>query len=219
LRAGSREFSDEVTNGRVLVTRGVWLEVNEMNWQIDNAHSHVGFKVRHMMISTVRGEFEEFWGTIDFDEENPEETTVDVTIDAASINTREEDRDNHLRSEDFLYVERYPEIAFKSKRVELIDENYATLIGDLTIRGETHEVELDVAYQGMAQSPWGTMSAGFSATTTLNRKDWGLVWNKALETGGFLVGDKLDVEIEVELVKQDAEEAVEEAERAMEEAR
>jgi polyisoprenoid-binding protein YceI len=219
LRAGSREFSDEVTNGRVLVTRGVWLEVNEMNWQIDNAHSHVGFKVRHMMISTVRGEFEEFWGTIDFDEENPEETTVDVTIDAASINTREEDRDNHLRSEDFLYVERYPEITFKSKRVELIDENYATLIGDLTIRGETHEVELDVAYQGMAQSPWGTMSAGFSATTTLNRKDWGLVWNKALETGGFLVGDKLDVEIEVELVKQDAEEAVEEAERAMEEAR
>jgi polyisoprenoid-binding protein YceI len=208
-----------VTGGRVFLARDVWLEVKNMNWQIDNAHSHIGFRVRHMMISTVRGEFEEFWGSIDFDEENPEETTVDVTIDAASINTREEDRDNHLRSEDFLWAEEYPEITFKSSRVELVDEDHAVLTGDLTIRGETHEVELDVAYQGMAQSPWGTMSAGFSATTTLNRKEWGLVWNKALETGGFLVGDKLDVEIEVELVKQDVEEAVEEAERAMEAAR
>lgn len=186
------------------------------SWQIDNAHSHIGFKVRHMMISTVRGEFEAFSGTIDFNEADPEATTVDVTIDAASINTREEDRDNHLRSEDFLYVEKYPEITFESTRVDLIDDEHATLIGDLTIRGETHEVELDVEYQGMAKSPWGTMSAGFSATTTLNRKDWGLTWNQALETGGILVGDKLEVVIEVELIKQDAEEAEEEAERAME---
>lgn len=186
------------------------------SWQIDDAHSHIGFKVRHMMISTVRGEFETFSGTIDFNEANPEATTVDVTIDAASINTREEDRDNHLRSEDFLYVEKYPEITFESTRVELIDDEHATLIGDLTIRGETHEVELDVEYQGMAKSPWGTMSAGFSATTTLNRKEWGLTWNQALETGGILVGDKLEVVIEVELIKQDAEEAEEEAERAME---
>ncbi|HEX6386588.1 MAG TPA: YceI family protein [Anaerolineae bacterium] len=120
------------------------------------------------------------------------------------------------KGEDFLDVEKYPEIIFESKRVELDDEEHATLIGDLTIRGETHEVELDVEYQGMAKSPWGTMSAGFSAWTTLNRKDWGLAWNQALETGGFLVGDKLDVEIEVELVKQDVEEAEEEAQEAME---
>ena len=190
-----------------------------MNWQIDNAHSHIDFKVRHMMISTVRGEFKEFEGSIDFNEDDPEQTKVDVAVDAASIDTREEDRDNHLRSPDFLNAERYPEITFRSKRVELIDDDSARLIGDLTIRGETHEVELDVEYQGMAQSPWGSMSAGFSATTSLDRKDWGLTWNKALETGGFLVGDKLDVEIEVELIKQDVEEAEEEAEAAMEAAR
>lgn len=190
-----------------------------MNWQIDNAHSHIGFKARHMMISTVRGSFEEFAGTIDFNEGSPEETAVEVTIDAASINTRQEERDTHLRSADFLHVEEYPEITFTGKHIELLDEDHAILTGDLTIRGETHEVELDVTYQGMAQSPWGAVSAGFSATTTLNRKDWGLVWNQALETGGFLVGDKLEVEIELELVKQDAQEAAAEAEQAQEAAR
>lgn len=190
-----------------------------MNWTIDSAHSHIGFRVRHMMISTVRGEFTNFDGTIDFDEDNPEATEVHVTIDAASIDTREEDRDNHLRSADFLHVEEYPEITFEGTRVELLDDEHARLHGDLTIRGETHPVELDVAYQGMAQSPWGSMSAGFSATTTLNRKNWGLTWNQALETGGILVGDELKVEIEIELVKQDVEEAEEEAETAIEAAR
>lgn len=190
-----------------------------MTWTIDSAHSRIDFKVRHMMISRVRGEFEDFEGTIDFNEENPEATTIDVTIDAASINTRAEDRDNHLRSEDFLYVEKYPEIRFRSKRVELIDEEHALLIGDLTIRGESREVELDVEYHGMAQSPWGTMSAGFSATTSFNRKDWGLQWNQALETGGVLVGDQVDVSIEVELIKEDVAEAEEEAEEAIESAR
>lgn len=185
-----------------------------MSWQIDSAHSHIGFAVRHMMISRVRGKFNEFHGTIDFNEDNPEATTVDVTIDAASIDTREPDRDNHLRSADFLYVEKYPHITFKSKRVELLDDEHATLIGDLTIRGETHEVKVDVEFQGMAKSPWGTMSAGFSAHTTLNRKDWGLMWNKTLETGGVLVGDKVDVEIELELVNQDVQEAEKEAEMA-----
>lgn len=187
-----------------------------MNWQIDSAHSHISFRVRHMMISRVRGEFTEFDGTIDFDENSPEQTDVEVTIEAASIDTQEEDRDEHLRSEDFLYVEKYPTIDFRSKRVELIDEEHAKLIGDLTIRGETNEVELDVTYQGMAQSPWGTMSAGFAATTTLSRKNWGLTWNQALETGGFLVGDELTVDIEIELVNEDVEEAEEDAERAME---
>lgn len=187
-----------------------------MNWQIDNAHSHISFRVRHMMISRVRGEFTEFDGTIDFDENNPEQTDVEVSIDAASIDTREEDRDEHLRSEDFLHVEKYPTIDFRSKHVNLIDEENAKLVGDLTIRGETNEVELDVSYQGMAQSPWGTMSAGFAATTTINRKEWGLTWNQALETGGFLVGDELTVDIELELVKEDVEEAEEDAERAME---
>lgn len=186
-----------------------------MTWTIDSAHSRIEFAVRHMMISTVRGEFNEFEGTIDFDEDNPEATEVHATIDAASIDTREEDRDEHLRSEDFLYVEKYPHITFESKRVELEDDENATLIGDLTIRDETHEVELDVTFQGMAKSPWGDMSAGFSASTTLQRKNWGLVWNQALETGGVLVGDDVKVTIELELVKEDVEEAEEEVERAV----
>ena len=187
-----------------------------MTWQIDPAHSHIGFAARHMMISTVRGEFEKFEGTVNFNKDNPKKTTVDVTIDAASINTRVEDRDNHLRSEDFLHVEEYPHITFRSKRVELINDEEAVLIGDLTIRGETHEVELHVEFQGMAQSPWGQMVAGFAATTTLNRKNWGLTWNAMLETGGVLVGDKLEVEIQLELINVEVEEAEEEAERAME---
>ena len=187
-----------------------------MTWRIDPAHSSINFAVRHMMISTVRGKFNDFQGNIDFNEANPEKTKVHVTIDAASIDTREEDRDNHLRSEDFLYVEKYPEITFEGKRVEVHNDENATLIGDLTIRDETHEVEVDVEFQGMAKSPWGTMSAGFTGETELNRKNWGLVWNQALETGGVLVGDKVTINIELELVKEDAEEAEEEAQQAME---
>lgn len=185
-----------------------------MSWQIDSAHSHIQFSVRHMMISTVRGEFHDFNGTIDFDEENPENTTVHVEIDANSIDTRTEDRDNHLRSEDFLHVEEYPTITFDSKRVELQDEKNARLVGDLTIRGETREVTLDVEHQGVAKSPWGQVVAGFRASTSFNRKDWGLQWNQALETGGVLVGDKVKVDIEVELIKEDAEEAEEQVEAA-----
>jgi len=176
-----------------------------MSWQIDQAHSHIQFAVRHMMISTVRGEFEKFNGTIDFDPENPEQSQVSVRIDAASINTRQPDRDNHLRSADFLNVEEYPVLLFESKRIERLGDNRGRVVGDLTIRGVTREVVLDVEYAGMARSPWGTTSAGFSATTTLDRKEWGLTWNQALETGGVLVGDKIKVDIELELVKQEEE--------------
>jgi polyisoprenoid-binding protein YceI len=168
-----------------------------------------------MMISTVRGEFHDFNGTIDFDEENPENTSVFVRIDASSIDTRNEDRDNHLRSEDFLFVEEYPVITFEGKRVELQDKENARLIGDLTIRGESKEVVLDVEYQGMAKSPWGQVVAGFSASTSFNRKDWGLEWNQALETGGVLVGDKVKIAIEIELIKEDVEEAEEQVESAL----
>ena len=176
-----------------------------MSWQIDQAHSHIQFAVRHMMISTVRGEFEKFNGTIDFDPENPEQSQVSVRIDAASINTRQPDRDNHLRSADFLNVEEYPVLLFESKRIERLGDNRGRVVGDLTIRDVTREVVLDVEYAGMARSPWGTTSAGFSATTTLDRKEWGLTWNQALETGGVLVGDKIKVNIEIDLVKQEEE--------------
>ncbi len=173
-----------------------------MAWQIDSAHSEINFSVRHMMISKVRGSFEAFSGSVNFDEDNPTNTTVDISIDAASINTREDQRDGHLRSPDFLNVDEYPTLTFKSSKVEQIDAETGKLYGDLTIRGVSKPVVLDVEYAGQAKSPWGTTSAGFSAKTSINRTDWGLTWNQALETGGILVGEKITIEIELELVKQ-----------------
>lgn len=178
-----------------------------MTWKIDLAHSEINFSVRHMMISNVRGRFEKFDGTVEFDEENPENSSVEVKIEAASINTREPKRDAHLRSPDFLSVEQYPYITFKSKRIERTGDESGRIIGDLTVRGEAHEVALDVDYAGQAKSPWGTTSAGFSATTKINRKQWGLNWNQALETGGVLVGDELKINIELEIVKQEEKQA------------
>jgi polyisoprenoid-binding protein YceI len=173
-----------------------------MSWLIDSAHTEVNFSVRHMMISNVRGRFERLSGVVDFDELNPRNTIVEVKIEAASINTRDEKRDAHLKSPDFLDAAQYPYLTFKSKRVEVKDATRARLIGDLTIRDVTREVSLDVEFNGSAKSPWGTTSAGFSARTSLKRKDWGLNWNIALETGGWLVGDEVNLSIELEVVKQ-----------------
>lgn len=173
-----------------------------MTWIIDASHSTVTFSVRHMMISKVRGRFSRFDGTVNFDEQNPANSAVHVTIDATSIDTRDERRDGHLMSPDFLDVANYPAITFISKRVEAIDDSHGRIIGDLTIRGVTREVALEVEYNGQSKSPWGTISAGFSASTKINRKDWGLTWNVALETGGVLVGDEVTIEIEIEIVKQ-----------------
>ena len=176
-----------------------------MSWIIDPAHSHIHFSVRHMMISTVRGRFNEFTGTIEFDEANPLNSTVDVTINTPSIDTREKKRDDHLRSPDFFEVEKYPHIIFKSKRIEQTGDKNGHLIGDLTIRDVTKEVTLDVEYAGQAKSPWGMTSAGFTASAPINREDFGLKWNQPLETGGFLVGDKIKIDIEVELINQPEE--------------
>jgi polyisoprenoid-binding protein YceI len=178
-----------------------------MTWQIDSAHSHIAFSARHMMISKVRGRFENFSGVINFDENNPSASTVNVEIEAASINTRVGQRDDHLRSADFLDAANHPTLTFASKRIEITGENSGKLVGDLTIRDITKEVILDVEYAGQAKSPWGTFSAGFSASTTINRKDWGLEWNAPLETGGVLVGDAITIDIELELVKQPETEA------------
>ena len=172
-----------------------------MSWQIDPVHTHIEFSVRHLMITNVRGQFDKFTGTIEFDEQNPAQTKVDVQIDAASINTKAADRDNHLRSADFLDAANYPTITFKSKNIALQDKTHARLTGDLTIRGVTNEVVLDVEYVGAQKTPWGGTNAGFNAQTKINRKDWGLVWNVGLETGGVLVGDELTVSIEAELSK------------------
>jgi polyisoprenoid-binding protein YceI len=175
---------------------------DKMSWLIDSAHTEANFAVRHMMISHVRGRFERLSGTVEFDETQPVKTKVDVTIETASINTREEKRDAHLKSPDFFDVEKYPNLIFKSKRVDVQDATHARLIGDLTIRDVTREVALDVEYNGSAKSPWGATSAGFSARTSIKRKDWGLNWNVALETGGWLVGDEVQISIELEIVKQ-----------------
>jgi polyisoprenoid-binding protein YceI len=145
-----------------------------MSWIIDSAHSEVNFTVRHMMISNVRGQFEKLDGTVEFEENDPNLSSVDVRITAGSINTREAQRDGHLKSPDFLDIDKYPYITFKSKRVEMIGENRGQITGHLTIKDVTKEVVLDVQYAGTARSPYGNTSAGFSATTKINRKDFGL---------------------------------------------
>ena len=173
-----------------------------MAWVIDPVHSEINFSARHMMISTVRGRFEKFSGTVNFDETAPARTMVDVQIEAASVNTKEVQRDGHLKSPDFFDAANYPYLTFKSKRVSVVDSQHAKLVGELTIRNVTREVTLDVEYAGQAKSPWGTTSAGFSVQAKINREDWGLTWNQALETGGVLVGKDITISIEVEIVKQ-----------------
>jgi polyisoprenoid-binding protein YceI len=173
-----------------------------MSWKIDNAHSEINFSVRHMMISTVRGRFEKFTGTVDFNEKEPTLSTVDVKIEAASVNTKDEKRDAHLRSPDFFNADVYPYLTFKHKRIVVVDDHHGRIIGDLTIRDVTHEVTLDVTFNGKATSPWGNESAGFSATAKINRKDWNLSWNMPLESGGWLVDDNININIEVEIIKQ-----------------
>ena len=173
-----------------------------MAWQIDNSHSHVQFSVRHMMLAKTRGEFQKFTGTVNLDETNPANSTVDIQIDASSINTRDEQRDGHLRSPDFLDAANHPYLTFKSNRVDVTSSNTAKLHGDLTIRDKTNPVTLDVEYVGKSKSPWGTENHGFEAHTKINRKDWDLTWNAALETGGVLVGEDVNIDIELEVVKQ-----------------
>ena len=178
-----------------------------MNWNMDPAHTEILFSVRHMMISKVRGQFDEFSVSFEGDEDHPADVKVEVVIEAASINTREDQRDTHLKSPDFLDAENYPQLYFKSKRVELSDDRKAKLYGDLTIRGMTREVVLDVEYTGQSKSPYGFTSVGFEATIRLSRKDWDLTWNVPLETGGWLVGDEVDISIQLELIKQEQDEA------------
>ncbi len=172
-----------------------------MSWKIDPIHTQIQFTARHMMISKVRGQFEKFSGQVSLDENHPANTTVNIQVETASVNTREPKRDAHLRSADFFNAEVYPYMPFKSKQVKVIDNLHALLLGDLTIRGVTRPVTLEVEFQGKAVSPYGTENYGFTASTRINRKDWGLTWNVALETGGVLVSEEIDISIEIELVK------------------
>ena len=174
-------------------------------WTVDSTHAEVGFSVRHMMIATVRGRFGAVTGTVTVDERNPRNSKVDVTIDASSIDTRQEMRDNHLRSPDFFDVAQFPNLHFVSKRIEGDPRSGDfRVIGDLTIRDVAREVELKATFEGEGKDPWGNERAGFSATGKLNRTDFGLHWNQALEAGGVLVSDEVKLSIDVELVKKAA---------------
>lgn len=167
-------------------------------WTLDTAHSSADFTVRHMMVSNVRGQFGVVSGTIDFDPDNPSTASVDASIDVASINTGVEDRDNHLRSADFFEVEKYPSITFKSTKVEPTSDNSAKVTGDLSIRDVTKSIVLDVDFLGQGASPFGDTRAGFEATGKINREDFGLTWNQALETGGVLVGKDIKISIDAQ---------------------
>lgn len=166
-------------------------------YQIDKGHSEVAFQVRHLL-TKVRGQFGDFEGTIRFDEENPVSSAVDVTIQAASIDTQTTDRDTHLRGADFFDVEKYPTLTFKSVAVTPRDAGSLDVLGDLTIHGVTKQVTLPVSYLGKAKDPWGNEKAAFEADLTINRKDFGLNWNAALETGGFLVGDDVKISLSIQ---------------------
>ncbi|AKU95015.1 hypothetical protein AKJ09_01679 [Labilithrix luteola] len=175
------------------------------DWNIDTAHTAINFSVRHMVISKVRGRFAKYSGTIRLDDGDVTRSSVDVSIDASSIDTGVADRDTHLRSPDFFDVENFSELRFRSKRIEQIEKTRYRVIGDLSIRGVTREVSLDAEYGGRATDPWGNERVGFVAKTTIDRSDFGLTWNQALEAGGILVGDRVEIDLDVEAVRAAAQ--------------
>lgn len=170
-------------------------------WKIDPSHSGIHFTVRHMVVSKVRGTFERWEGSIELDEANPSASKVTVHIEPASITTHEPQRDTHLRSPDFFDVEKYPALTFVSTRVEKVGDNGYRVTGDLTLRGVTKRVVLDVEALGTGKDPYGNERIGFQAETSINRKDFGLNWNQVLEAGGVLVGDKVEISLDVQAVR------------------
>ena len=172
-------------------------------WEFDPAHTGVHFKVRHLMVSSVRGDFEKVSGKIVYDEADVTKSAADITIDAASVNTREAKRDEDLRSPNFLDVAKYPTITFKSKRVEKTGSGTLRMTGDLTIHGVTKEVVLNIEGPSPAiKDPMGNIRVGGQATSKISRKDFGLLWNKTLETGGVVVGDEVEITIDVEIYRK-----------------
>jgi polyisoprenoid-binding protein YceI len=171
-------------------------------WQIDSSHSGIQFTVRHLVIAKVRGQFSRWTGAVEAPGSDFARGSLDVVIDAASIDTGVADRDAHLRSADFFAVERYPEITFKSTGATQTGADRLRVDGALTIKGVTRAVALDVEVLGQARDPWGNERAAFSATTSINRQEFGLTWNQVLETGGVMVGDRIDIAIDIEAVRQ-----------------
>ena len=170
-------------------------------WALDASHTRIGFAAKHAMVATVRGSFGVFEGTLVLDGDNPTNSTAAVTIDAASFDSGNSDRDAHVRGEDFLAVETYPTLAFASREVRTNGDDFV-LVGDLTIKDVTRPVEIKVESEGIVTDPFGNTRAGFSGEAQINRKDFGLTWNVALEAGGLLVGDKIKITLDVSAVKQ-----------------
>ena len=171
-------------------------------WAIDPVHSNVEFAVRHLMITTVKGRFADVRGTVVLDDERPDASSADITIGVASIDTREAQRDAHLKSPDFFDAETYPTITFRSRTVRDYTPGGFTLVGDLTIHGTTREVALEVTAEGRSPDPWGGQRAGFTATTRIKRSEFGLTWNQLLETGGLAVSDDVRITLDVQLIAQ-----------------
>lgn len=175
-----------------------------MTWQIDATHSQATFSVKHMMISTVKGHFEVLSGQLELDEQHPENSWVEAQVDVASINTRDAKRDGHLRSPDFFDVEKYPTITFKSTKVTPLGNNEYRVTGNLTLHGITKEETFHAEYSGQVKDLYGMQRAAFNITGKINRKDYGLNWNVALETGGVLVGEEVKIEIDLAVVQKAA---------------
>ena len=173
-----------------------------MAWEIDPAHSEAQFAVKHMMFTTVRGHFNVLSGSLNIDEQHPENSWVEAQVDASSIDTRSDYRDGHLRSADFFDVEKYPTINFKSNKVEHISGDEYRVLGDLTMHGVTKPVQFKAEYAGTGKNPYGKIVAGLSAKTKINRKEFGLGWNQTLESGGVLVSEDVTIEIDLQAVEQ-----------------
>jgi len=178
------------------------LIVSAATWNIDPDHTNIGFKVKHLMVSNVKGTFEKFTGTVNVDEKDVTKSKIEVSIDTKSVNTNVVKRDDDLRSPNFLDVVKYPVMTFTSKKVAKAGKGKLKVTGDLSLHGVTREVVLDVeGPSAESKDPWGNIRKGASATTKINRKDFGLTWNKTLETGGVLVGDEVQINLEIEMIK------------------
>ncbi len=174
----------------------------QSTWAVDKTHSNVEFSVKHLVISTVRGHFRDFDATVSLDESNPENSTVTASIDVASVNTNEEARDEHLRSDDFFNAAEFPKMTFQSTQVEQLGPTKFKVTGNLTIRDVTREVVLNGNFEGRVQDPWGSERAAFEADTEISRKDFNVRWNQMLEAGGAVVSDKVKIHLYIEAVRQ-----------------
>jgi polyisoprenoid-binding protein YceI len=184
----------------IIIAQKNKIKMKTTKWVIDPAHSEITFKVKHLMISNVKGEFKTFQANIDGEDFTT--STISANIDTTSIATNNNDRDTHLKSPDFFEVENYPEITFTSTSIKKVDDDEFKLVGDLTIKGTTKEITLDVEFGGFMKDPYGNEKAGFSINGKLNRKDFGLNWNAALEAGGVMVGNEIKINAEVQFIKQ-----------------